>query len=447
MTEINTAIWSELNQQQQQQLLQRPAASDDVKLSKIVTGIIDKVREQGDAALIDMALQFDKVELNSLVLDKTALNQLATQLDSSIIAAIDCAYDKIERFHRAQVQQDIKVTTGEGIECELRQRPLAKVGLYIPGGSAPLISTVLMLGIPAQIAGCGTKVLCTPPNKDPQGNVSIHPAIAYAALKCGIEQVYLSGGAQAIAAMAYGSETIPKVDKIFGPGNSFVTMAKQLVSNANSCVTIDMPAGPSEVLVIADQNANPAFIAADLLSQAEHGPDSQVVLVSNSNEVIEQSKQAVQQQLAELERKDIASASLAHALFILADSKDQAIEISNQYAPEHLIIQTDDAPAVVEQCDNASSIFVGAYSPESAGDYASGTNHVLPTYGYSRVLSSLSLADFCKRFTVQTLSKDGLASIGDAIIDLATAEGLQAHANAVAIRLSATSTSSNGGNS
>ena len=436
MTRINTLVWSQLDAKAQVDALRRPAASNDDELKVQVQSIIDRVKAEGDSALLDMAAKFDGADLKQVALDKTELSNIADSADEDIKAAIDGAYQQIERFHSAQVQQDLSLETAPGIKCELRQRPIEKVGLYIPGGSAPLISTVLMLGIPAKIAGNEQRVLCTPPNKQGQ----IHPAIAYAAVKCDIDQVFLSGGAQAIAAMANGTESIPKVDKIFGPGNSYVTMAKQLVSNANSCVTIDMPAGPSEVLVLADAGANPAFIAADLLSQAEHGPDSQVVLVCESDQLIEKVKQATNDQLAQLPRKEIASASLTHALFILTEDLATAIKVSNQYAPEHLIIQTDNADKVLEQCNNASSIFVGAYSPESAGDYASGTNHVLPTYGYSRVLSSLSLADFCKRFTVQTLSYEGLAGIGSDIITLAEAEGLQAHANAVAIRLATDNT-------
>jgi histidinol dehydrogenase len=431
MTNINTANWSQLGSQQQQRLLRRPSSSRDQALYNTVEGIINQVIDQGDKALIELADKFDKVKLTKLMLDKSDLERLAADLPNKVKAAIDSASLQIESFHEAQKADDIVVETRAGIVCELRQRPIEKIGLYIPGGTAPLPSTVLMLGIPSKIAQNTQRILCTPP--DQQGQ--INPAIAYAALSCGIDEVYLSGGAQAIAAMAYGTETITKVDKIFGPGNSFVTMAKQQVSNSSTCVAIDMPAGPSEVLVIGDANANPAFVAADLLSQAEHGPDSQVILVTESQNLIAQVKVVLDEQLAKLPRQDIATESLKHAVFIQSDSLTQSIEITNDYAPEHLIIQTEDASAVVEKITNASSIFVGQWSPESAGDYASGTNHVLPTYGYSKVLSSLGLADFCKRFTVQTLSAQGLSGIGQAIIDLAEAEGLQAHSNAVSIRL------------
>ncbi len=431
MANIKTTRWNQLNNQAQTQLLQRPLTSTDDQLTATVKQIIEQVKSDGDKALTDFAQRFDKVKLDTLLLNQATLERLAADLPDKVKQAIDCAYQQIFCFHQQQQSEDLQVETTKGVLCELRQRPIESIGLYIPGGTAPLPSTVLMLGIPAQIANNPRRVLCTPP--DAQGQ--INPAIAYAALKCDINQVYLAGGAQAVAAMAYGTETISQVDKIFGPGNRFVTMAKQLVSNANQCVAIDMPAGPSEVLVIADGQANPAFIAADLLSQAEHGPDSQVLLVSDSEALIEQVNIVINQQLAALPRQSIASEALKNGSFILTDSQAQSIEVTNAYAPEHLIVQTENASEIVDQFTNASSIFVGAWSPESAGDYASGTNHVLPTYGYSKVLSSLSLADFCKRFTVQTLTAQGLSSISDAIMDLAQAEGLQAHSNAVAVRM------------
>lgn len=433
MVNIKTTRWDTLDAQQQAQLLARPVSSTDDKLTNTVSQIIDEVKAQGDKALFAFAERFDKVKLDTLVLKQPALQRLASDLPDKVKKAIDCAYQQIFCFHELQKSDDLQVETTKGVFCELRQRPLEKIGLYIPGGTAPLPSTVLMLGIPAKIAQNRQRILCTPP--DAQGQ--INPAIAYAALLCDINEVYLVGGAQAIAAMAYGTDTIDKVDKIFGPGNSFVTMAKQLVSNSNQCVAIDMPAGPSEVLVIGDKNANPAFIAADLLSQAEHGPDSQVLLVSDSATLIEHVNVVIQQQLAQLPRQSIATQALKNGSFILTASLEQSIDVTNAYAPEHLIIQTENASDLVDQLTNASSIFVGAWSPESAGDYASGTNHVLPTYGYSKVLSSLSLADFCKRFTVQTLTADGLSGISTAIMDLAQAEGLQAHSNAVAVRMAA----------
>lgn len=431
MLSLKTSIWRELRPQQQAQLLERPVYSIDQQLSNTVAGILAEVNTLGDKALKAFTAKFDGIELDQLYLEQTQLEALADSLPQKVKDAIDCAYRQIECFHLAQKTQDINVETTAGVNCQMLTRAIKKVGLYIPGGSAPLPSTVLMLGVPSQIAGNAERVLCTPPNK--QGG--INAAIAYAALRCDINRVYLVGGAQAIGAMAYGTDTIPKVDKIFGPGNSFVTMAKQLVNNASPATAIDMPAGPSEVMVIADENANAAFIAADLLSQAEHGPDSQVVLVCNSEAKVEQVREALDVQLKQLPRADIAVQALQNSALIVTDSVEQSVEICNQYAPEHLIIQTDNAEQLVGDIDNAASIFVGAWSPESAGDYASGTNHVLPTYGYGRALSSLGLADFNKRFTVQTLTKAGLQGIGQAIIDLAEAEGLQAHANAVAIRL------------
>jgi histidinol dehydrogenase len=433
MANIKTTNWNTLTPAAQQLLLKRPVNATDEKLTAIVKQIISQVEAQGDQALFDLTEKFDKVTLDSLILTKEHLERLAADLPGKVKQAIDTAYRQIFCFHQAQQTADLQVQTSKGVLCELRQRPIDKIGLYIPGGTAPLPSTVLMLGIPAQIAKNRQRILCTPPNAQGQ----INPAIAYAALICDINEVYLVGGAQAIAAMAYGTQTIRQVDKIFGPGNRFVTMAKQLVSNSNQCVAIDMPAGPSEVLVIGDANANPAFIAADLLSQAEHGPDSQVMLVSDSQTLIEQVNGVIKEQLAQLPRQAIASQALQNGSFILTDSIEQSIEVTNAYAPEHLIIQTENAADVAELILNASSIFVGAWSPESAGDYASGTNHVLPTYGYSKVLSSLSLADFCKRFTLQTLTAEGLSNISTAIMNLAQAEGLQAHSNAVAIRMAA----------
>lgn len=431
MVNLKTYTWQHITAQQQAMLMQRPVYSFDQQLKNTVKGILAEVNDFGDQALKALTAKFDGVKLNKLILDKAHLERLSEQLPQKVKDAINCAYQQIECFHLAQKVEDIMVETAPGIQCQMQTRAIGKVGLYIPGGSAPLPSTVLMLGVPSKIAGNKIRVLCTPPNKEGL----INPAIAYAALVCGIDRIYLAGGAQAIAAMAYGTETIPKVDKIFGPGNSFVTMAKQLINNASPATAIDMPAGPSEVLVIADENANAGFIAADLLSQAEHGPDSQVVLVCNSSEKVEQVRLAIIEQLEQLPREDIAAKALLNSALIITESLEQSIEISNRYAPEHLIIQTESPETVLESVENAASIFVGPWSPESAGDYASGTNHVLPTYGYGRALSSLGLADFNRRFTIQTLSKQGLQGIGQAIIDLAEAEGLQAHANAVAIRL------------
>ncbi len=341
--------------------------------------------------------------------------------------ALEQAYNNISKFHKAQKAQPIKVETMPGVVCEQVTRPINKVGLYIPGGSAPLPSTVLMLGVPAQIAGCRKVVLCSPP--------PIADEILYVAKLCNIDEVYNLGGGQAIAAMAYGTETVTKVDKIFGPGNAYVTEAKRQVSNDFRGAAIDMPAGPSEVLVIADETADANFIAADLLSQAEHGPDSQVVLVTPSPVLADQVTDAVQKQLKVLSRASIAEKALASSLIIIAESLTQAVSISNYYGPEHLIVQTRNPRELVPLLDNAGSIFLGDWSPESVGDYASGTNHVLPTYGYTRTYSSLGLADFSKRMTVQELTADGLQLLAPTVVTMAEAEGLDAHKRAVTIRV------------
>jgi len=424
-------IWAQLNPTEQAELLSRPALVDSQALSETVADIIQQVKQQGDAALLAFTERFDGAKLECLRFSDASLSSFASQIKPEVKWAIDQAYANIKTFHQAQYPKDVVVETTPGVVCELKHTSLASVGLYIPGGTAPLPSTVLMLGATAQVAGCARKVLCTPPNKD--GQIAVE--IRYAANLCGIDEIYLVGGAQAIAALALGTESIPKVDKIFGPGNSYVTEAKQQVSLIPAGPAIDMPAGPSEVLVIADEQANPVFVAADLLSQAEHGTDSQAVLVSNSSDLIEAVKQQVILQLATLSRQAIAEQAVKHSRYILTDTLEQAFEVSNTYAPEHLIIQIENARDSLDKLTNAGSIFVGQWSPESAGDYASGTNHVLPTYGYARNYSSLGLADFMRRYTVQELSYQGLKNIGNAIMDLADAEGLDAHRQAVALRL------------
>ncbi|MFC3123392.1 histidinol dehydrogenase [Agaribacter flavus] len=429
----SSITWSTLSEEAKEQALARPALSDSVQLQNTVRGIITEVREQGDRALFSFNEKFDKAKLNKLKLAEEAIQAAIANLSDDVKNAIDLAYDNIKQFHQAQYPQDITIETKPGVVCEQKHAPIARVGLYIPGGTAPLPSTVLMLGVCAQVAACPLPVLCSPPNE--LGSLS--PEIIYAASKCGISQIFLCGGAQAIAAMAFGTESIPKVDKIFGPGNSFVTEAKQQVSQSAGGAAIDMPAGPSEVLVLADKTANPEFVAADLLSQAEHGVDSQAVLASDDEVLINKVMAAVEQQLTQLERKEIAAQSIENSRFILCDSMDTCVQVVNTYAAEHLIVQTADAEDLVSQLQNAGSIFVGAWSPESAGDYASGTNHVLPTYGYSRNYSSLGLLDFMRRYTVQTLTKEGIKNIGPAIMTLADAEGLGAHKQAVALRLSA----------
>lgn len=424
-------IWQQASKDEQRAALGRPATNDNSKVQKAVSDIITLVEKQGDDALLSLTEKFDGVALSSVRLSLEKLQSIANKLEDKVKKAIDVAYDNIKTFHQKQQYQSIVTETSKGVTCELHYAPLEAVGLYIPGGSAPLPSTVLMVGVAAQVAHCPTRILCTPPNAEG----GIHPAIAYAAVLCGINEVNLVGGAQAIAAMALGTESVSKADKIFGPGNAFVTEAKQQVSVLPSGPAIDMPAGPSEVLVIADESADPVFVAADLLSQAEHGEDSQAILVSNSEALINATKQQVTAQLCDLSRAGIAIVSMQNARYILTDSVDEAIAVSNQYAPEHLIVQTENARGLLPKLKNAGSIFLGKWSPESAGDYASGTNHVLPTYGYARNYSSLGVADFYRRYTVQELSYDGLKNIGDAIMDLADAEGLDAHRNAVALRL------------
>jgi histidinol dehydrogenase len=426
-------IWAQLNPTEQAKLLSRPALADSQALSNTVTDIIEQVKQQGDKALLAFTERFDGVKLDSIRFNDESLSSFAGQIKPEVKWAIDQAYANIKAFHQAQYPEDVVVETTPGVVCELKHAPLASVGLYIPGGTAPLPSTVLMLGATAQVAGCARKVICTPPNK--KGKVAVE--ILYAASLCDIDEIYLVGGAQAIAALAMGTESIIKVDKIFGPGNSFVTEAKQQVSLIPAGPAIDMPAGPSEVLVIADEHANPVFVAADLLSQAEHGTDSQAVLVSSSDELIKAVKHQVTLQLTTLSRQTIAKKAIQHSRYILTNTIEQAYEVSNAYAPEHLIVQVENARDSLNKLTNAGSIFVGQWSPESAGDYASGTNHVLPTYGYARNYSSLGLADFMRRYTVQELSYQGLKNIGNAIMDLADAEGLDAHRQAVALRLSA----------
>ncbi|WP_371185457.1 histidinol dehydrogenase [Thalassotalea maritima] len=424
-------IWSELSMLEQQQLLQRPAIADSESLQQQVANIINNVRDNKDKALKALTLAFDKVEINELQVSEDEINAAELRLSAARKAAINTAYQQIQRFHAAQLPKDIVVETTPGVECVLKTEAINSVGLYIPAGSAPLPSTVLMLGVPAQLAGCHRIVLVCPP--DQQGNIA--DEILYAASLCQVSEVYRVGGAQAIAALALGTESIAAVHKVFGPGNRFVTEAKSQLAQKVPGFTIDMPAGPSELLVIADDTANPAFVAADLLSQAEHGTDSQVLLATNSRPLCEQVAVQLQTQLADLSRQDIATKALEQSRLVVCDSLQQACELANRYGAEHLSIQTAQPENELAFISGAGSIFVGHYTPESAGDYASGTNHVLPTYGYSKVLSSLSLADFMRRYTVQTLTKQGLESLAPTIVELTDAEGLDAHQRAVTIRL------------
>ena len=424
-------LWNEVSLTEQVALLTRPAVNQSDVILDATQQIITRVKENGDRALIELAAQFDQRDSARLRVPLEEINQSGSLLSSELKFAIEQAYANILKFHTAQQPKDIQLETMPGVMCELKYQAIDAVGIYVPGGSAPLPSSVLMQGVLAQLSGASTVVLATPV----KGDTPISPAILYAAYLCGIDTIIEAGGAGAIAAMAYGTETVPKVYKIFGPGNSFVTMAKQLVSQQVPGLAIDMPAGPSEVLVIADERADPQFIAADLLSQAEHGADSQVILLCNSSAVITQTEQAIKEQLTCLTRADIAKAALENSAFILVDSIEQAFDVSAQYGPEHLILQIANASDFLPLVKNAGSVFVGDFTPESAGDYASGTNHVLPTYGYSQVYSSLNLLDFYRTYTVQTISKIGLKTLSSAILPLAQAEGLDAHARAVSIRL------------
>ncbi|EJU8775775.1 histidinol dehydrogenase [Vibrio parahaemolyticus] len=424
---MRTVVWQSLSDEQQDAILERPAIAEGANITAAVADVIAKVRTQGDAALLELTEKFDRVKPESIRVPSKEINAASERLSAEMKQALEQAYSNIAKFHKAQKPQPIKVETQPGVMCEQVTRPIQKVGLYIPGGSAPLPSTVLMLGVPAKIAGCRKVVLCSPP--------PIADEILYVAKLCGIDEVYNVGGGQAVAAMAYGTKSVSKVDKIFGPGNAYVTEAKRQVSNDFRGAAIDMPAGPSEVLVIADETADPDFIAADLLSQAEHGPDSQVVLVTPSPIVADQVTDAVQRQLKALSRADIAQKALASSLIIISESITQAVSISNYYGPEHLIVQTKNPRELLPLLDNAGSIFLGDWSPESAGDYASGTNHVLPTYGYTRTYSSLGLADFSKRMTVQELSAEGLQNLAPTVVTMAEAEGLDAHKRAVTIRV------------
>lgn len=394
-----------------------------------VENIITHVKLNGDDALRAYAGEFDKVILDKLYLNKHELAQLAAGIGEAQKQALNVAYQNIKKFHQAQLKPEDKIETTPGVTCWRELRPIEKVGLYIPGGTAVLPSTFLMLGIPAKIAGCTEIVVCSPPQK----NGSVNGYLAYCAQLLGIEKLYLVGGAQAVAAMAYGTETIPKVDKIFGPGNQYVTKAKTLIQSSTQ-TAIDMPAGPSEVLVIADETANPIFVAADLLAQAEHGIDSQAVLVSTSLEIIHQTIAELQKQLPELPRAEITAQAIANSYAVLVSDLKEAITFSNAYAPEHLILATDSWKEITNDIMNAGSVFLGHLTPESAGDYASGTNHTLPTSSYAKAYSGVSVDSFVKKITFQHITEDGIQNLGPTVEILAEMEGLQAHKNAVTVR-------------
>ena len=422
---MQTLNWNELNEAERAAALRRPAQNNDANIRAAVAAIQEQVRTGGLDALLALTERFDGVRPASLAVASEAIDAASARVSDSLKSAMQTAKANIERFHRAQIPPEIDIETQAGVRCQQITRPIASVGLYIPGGSAPLFSTVLMLAVPAKIAGCHRITLCSPP--------PIADEILYAARLCGVDNIYQLGGAQAVFALAYGSGGVPKAEKIFGPGNAYVTEAKRQVQQSGTA--IDMPAGPSEVLIIADAAANPAFVAADLLSQAEHGADSQVILVTPSRQLAAKVARETAAQLAALPRAATARQALAHSRIIIADTLAQCVAISNAYAPEHLIVQTAEPRALLPDLDNAGSIFLGAYSPESMGDYASGTNHVLPTYGHTKTHSSLGLADFSKRMTVQELSPQGFAALAATVELMAAAEQLDAHKNAVSVRL------------
>ena len=413
---------------QWQEILKRPVMNTE-NLFDTVRSVIDRVKEEGDRAVLDYEEKFDKVVLASLAVSEEEQQEAENLVSEDLKAAIRLAKQNIETFHAAQRFEGKKVQTQPGVTCWQKAVAIEKVGLYIPGGTAPLFSTVLMLAVPARIAGCKEIVLCTPPGRDGK----VHPAVMFAAKVAGVNRIFKAGGIQAIAAMAYGTESVPQVYKLFGPGNQYVTAAKQLVSLRD--VAIDMPAGPSEVEVLADETANPIFVAADLLSQAEHGVDSQAILITTSVELQQAVKVEVERQLALLPRKEIAEESLANSKLIVVDSMTEAIELTNAYAPEHLIIETEDYLSVAERIVNAGSVFLGSLTPESAGDYASGTNHTLPTNGYAKAYSGVSLDSFIRKITFQEIKPEGLNIIGPAIELMAANEQLDAHKNAVSVRL------------
>ena len=409
-------------------LLSRPTLNT-VTLRDTVLKVLGDIREKGDKAVIEYEEKFDKVKLSSLEVTEEEFAEAEKATDNTLKEAICKALENIRKFHASQKFEGQKVTTSTGVTCWQKAVAIEKVGLYIPGGTAPLFSTVLMLAAPAKIAGCKEIILCSPPNREGK----INPAILYAAKAAGVSRIFKAGGVQAIGAMAYGTESIPKVYKIFGPGNQYVMAAKQEVSLHD--VAIDMPAGPSEVAVMADETANPAYVASDLLSQAEHGVDSQSILITTSEQLIYAVQEEVEKQLAVLPRKEITEKSLSHSKLILVNTIDEAIEMSNEYAPEHLIIETKDYMQVAERIINAGSVFLGPYTPESAGDYASGTNHTLPTNGYAKAYSGVNLDSFMRKITFQEITREGIMNIGPTIETMAANEYLDAHKNAVTIRL------------
>lgn len=422
-------IYKNIDKKSWQSYLRRPAI-DYTKLEEAVSKIILEVRFSGDKALFEFTKKFDKVDLDNIRVEQNEIDNAENLLDEDLKQAILLAAANIEKFHRSQLTDEAVIETMPGVKCWRKAVPIEKVGLYIPGGTAPLFSTVLMLGIPARIAGCKEIILCSPCGKDKK----LHPSILYAAKLIGINKIYKIGGAQAIAAMAFGTQTISAVQKIFGPGNQYVTMAKMLVSMSG--VAIDMPAGPSEVMVVADETAKPEFVAADLLSQAEHGKDSQVILLSLSEDLVTKTLDEVNKQLEQLPRKNIAKKALEHSKAFVHSTEDELIEMMNEYAPEHLILSVKDYEKWIDKIENAGSVFLGNYTPESAGDYASGTNHTLPTNGFAKAFSGVSTESYMKKITFQEITPEGLKNIGKTIEIMAQTEDLEAHKNAVTIRLS-----------
>jgi histidinol dehydrogenase len=423
--------WQALSPAQRATTLRRPTQNARAEVVTATREIIAEVRAGGDTALLELTRHFDGADLDTLSVGEAEFAAAARALAGDVRQALERAIENVRRFHEAQVLAPLSVETSPGVRCERRVVPIGAVGLYVPAGSAPLPSTAIMLAVPAQIAGCPVRVLCTPPQSDG----AVNAAVLYVAQRCGIEHVFKIGGAQAIAAMAYGTRAVPKVDKIFGPGNAWVTTAKQLVAQEAEGAAVDMPAGPSEVLVVADESARPEFVAADLLAQAEHSPDAQVMLVTPSRRLAQQVRDQVERQLAGLSRREIVRQSLTASHIVIVTDLASALEVSNAYGPEHLILEVQRPRQWLERVANAGSVFLGEWTPEPMGDYCSGTNHVLPTEGYARALSGLSLIDFTKRITVQELTIDGLRGLGPVARTLAQLEGLDAHANAVDVRL------------
>lgn len=423
--------WSTLSADQRQAALRRPAQADAEGLHRRVSEIIKDVRTRGDQAVLELSERFDGVKLTSLEVSAEEFAAAESALNAEQRAALERAIANVRRFHEAQLSDTLRVETSPGVVCERHFRAIDAVGLYVPAGVAPLPSAAIMSAVPASIAGCPTRIICTPPRKDGTAD----PAVLVVAKLCGVDRVFKAGGAQAIAAMAYGTQSVPKVDKVFGPGSAWVTAAKMLAANDPEGAALDLPAGPSEVLVIADEHANSEFVAADLLAQAEHSADAQAILVTTSRPLAEATIEQLEAQMRRLGRESTLRESINHARLFLVDSLPSAFELSNAYAPEHLIVQVANARDWLPNIRNAGSVFLGAWTPETMGDYCSGTNHVLPTYGFARAYSGLSLVDFQKRMTVQELTSEGLRDLGPTAVTIAGLEGLDAHANAVQVRL------------